>query len=104
MSTIKINDSPVYLINFFFFPSSSLADFFAEIYSSLKFFVDYMRGKPGTKSSDMKRMEGRKMDFGEAFGLTDDDKDYLPTTASDSYNKPTTGGGGGWTRPGITFG
>ena len=38
-----------------------------EIVTSLRFFVDYMQGKPSTHSQPR---EGRKMTFGEAFGVT----------------------------------
>ena len=41
------------------------ADFVLEITSSLIFFVDYIRGKPSTRSNG-----GGKMDFGEAFGIS----------------------------------
>ena len=40
-----------------------------EIISSLRFYVDYMRGKPFTHSSKGPDGEGRK-EFGEAFGIT----------------------------------
>ena len=43
-----------------------------EIIGSLRFYVDYMRGKPFTHSSSKgpDDDEGRKKDFGEAFGIT----------------------------------
>ena len=39
-----------------------------EIISSLRFFVDYMRGKPFTSSKSPR--EGGKMTFEDAFGIT----------------------------------
>jgi len=45
--------------------SINITDFVLEITSSLSFFVDYIRGKPSTRSN-----EGGKMDFGEAFGIS----------------------------------
>ncbi|KAL4248976.1 Organic solute transporter Ostalpha-domain-containing protein [Abortiporus biennis] len=49
-------------------------DFLIEIYGSLKFFVDYARGKPNTHGprltvTDMDGKVYTKMDFGEAFGV-----------------------------------
>ena len=46
-----------------------------------------MRGKPGTKSTDLKRLEGRKLNFGEAFGLTDEKEDFIPSVSDPAYNK-----------------
>lgn len=54
------------------------ADFAHEIAGSLRFFVDYARGKPGTHGPRVPSLEARngqkpgthmKMNFGEAFGL-----------------------------------
>jgi len=47
--------------------SINYTDFILEIISSLHFFVDYIQGKPFTHSQPQ---EGRKKDFGQAFGLT----------------------------------
>ena len=44
------------------------ADFIQEITSSLRFYIDYMRGKPFTRSKSPR--EGDKMDFGDAFGFS----------------------------------
>ena len=49
-----------------------------------------MRGKPGTKSTDLKRLEGRKLNFGEAFGLTDEKEDFIPPVSDPAYNKPSS--------------
>ena len=47
-----------------------------EIINSLRFYVDYMRGKPFTSSKGPG--EGGKMDFGEAFGVTTTSKQPSP--------------------------
>ena len=52
------------------------ADFILEIINSLRFYVDYMRGKPFTSSKGPR--EGHKMNFGDAFGLTTT-KEQKPT-------------------------
>ena len=56
----------------FFFPVNS-ADFFQEIISSLRFFVDYIRGKPFTSSKGLR--DDGKTNFGEAFGVTTTSKE-----------------------------
>ena len=59
-------------------PSGQTADFAHEIGGSLRFFIDYARGKPGTHGPRVPSLEARngqkagthtKMNFGEAFGL-----------------------------------
>ncbi|PFH53611.1 hypothetical protein AMATHDRAFT_137523 [Amanita thiersii Skay4041] len=45
--------------------SINFSDFVREIASSIKFYVDYIRGKPGTRS----QLTGNKVTFGEAFGV-----------------------------------
>ena len=51
------------------------ADFAIEIAGSLKFFIDYARGKPGTHGPRVQITDSQtgktypKMDFGEAFGV-----------------------------------
>ncbi|KAF8797823.1 DUF300-domain-containing protein [Phlegmacium glaucopus] len=52
--------------------SINITDFALEIFGSLRFFFDYMRGKPSTHGQPR---EGGKKDFGEAFGVK-------PTTTS----------------------
>lgn len=47
--------------------SINYTDFAMEIVSSLRFFVDYIQGKPSTHSQQP--LEGGKMTFGEAFGV-----------------------------------
>ena len=55
---------------FFFFFFETTGDFFMEIVGSLRFYVDYMQGKPFTHSSGSNSpREGRKKNFGEAFGV-----------------------------------
>jgi hypothetical protein len=50
--------------------SINFSDFVVEILGSLKFFIDYARGKPNTHSTRIaKGSDGRKLDFGEAFGV-----------------------------------
>lgn len=39
-----------------------------EIVGSLRFFVDYIQGKPSTRSKSPR--EGGRMNFGDAFGIT----------------------------------
>ncbi|KAF8311482.1 DUF300-domain-containing protein [Clavulina sp. PMI_390] len=48
--------------------SLNFSDFAVEIWSSFRFFFDYMRGKPGTRASHFKEKEGVP-DFDSAFGL-----------------------------------
>jgi len=48
--------------------SINISDFFMEIINSLRFYVDYMRGKPNTHSKGSR--EGGKKSFGDAFGIT----------------------------------
>ena len=55
-----------------FFPVNT-ADFFQEIISSLRFFVDYIRGKPFTSSKGLR--DDGKTNFGEAFGVTTTSKE-----------------------------
>ena len=51
------------------------ADFAIEIWGSLKFFVNYARGKPDTRGSrlptitEVNGKQRRKLDFGQAFGV-----------------------------------
>jgi hypothetical protein len=45
------------------------ADFVLEIFGSLRFFFDYIRGKPSTHSSAMKQDGQPTMNFGQAFGV-----------------------------------
>jgi len=47
--------------------SINISDFFQEIISSLRFYVDYMQGKPSTSSKSPR--EGGQANFGEAFGI-----------------------------------
>lgn len=49
-------------------------DFIEEIISSLRFFVDYIRGKPFTRSP----REGDNANFGEAFGVATTKEQPLP--------------------------
>jgi hypothetical protein len=50
--------------------SINFTDFIVEILGSLKFFVDYARGKPGAHAPRTQPgPDGRKVDFGEAFGV-----------------------------------
>jgi len=56
--------------------SINISDFIMEIISSLRFFVDYMRGKPFTSSKNPP--EGNKMDFGDAFGIKTTSKEPMP--------------------------
>lgn len=49
-------------------------DFLVEIFGSLKFFVDYARGKPATHSgrradAAIVNNYNKRMDFGQAFGV-----------------------------------
>jgi len=74
--------------------SINFSDFAREIWSSLVFFVDYIRRKPYARSSSYKA-EGRRMDFGEAFGLEDNDSDVYKSNGSSRLR----GGGNG--RSGI---
>jgi len=53
--------------------SINIYDFIEEIISSLRFFVDYIQGKPFTRSP----REGDKANFGEAFGVATS-KEPLP--------------------------
>lgn len=70
--------------------SINYKDFAIEILGSLKFFVDYVRGKPSTRSAP--RAEGEfvnveeRMDFGQAFGMED--------TTYSRQPKPVTEGTG----------
>ncbi|KAI0933206.1 hypothetical protein AcV7_004742 [Taiwanofungus camphoratus] len=68
--------------------SINYSDFAAEIVSSLRFFVDYFRGKSYTRSRGMVvDSEGKmhpKMDFGEAFGIAASGSPYDPRSASES--------------------
>lgn len=47
-----------------------------EIINSLRFFVDYMRGKPNTSSKSTR--EGGKVSFGDAFGISRTSKEPTP--------------------------
>ncbi|KAH7925788.1 DUF300-domain-containing protein [Leucogyrophana mollusca] len=55
--------------------SINYADFAIEIFGSIKFFFDYARGKPSTRSgrrsdTSFANNPSKKMDFGEAFGVS----------------------------------
>jgi len=49
--------------------SINYSDFVLEIFGSLRFFFDYIRGKPSTHSSAMKQDGQPTMNFGQAFGV-----------------------------------
>lgn len=63
-SKLSYRNAPILPIH----ATSLLGDFAQEIYGSLRFFVDYMRGKPYARTP---RENGQaNMDFGEAFGVS----------------------------------
>lgn len=63
-----------------------------EIFGSLKFFVDYARGKPSTHSgrrpdAAIVNNYNKRMDFGQAFGI--DGSKYPADMVSTSYDDPS---------------
>ncbi|KAI6141602.1 DUF300-domain-containing protein [Pisolithus tinctorius] len=72
--------------------SINYKDFAVEIVGSLKFFVDYIRGKPSTHSgrradAEFVNNHNKRMDFGQAFGVEGSTYPRQP-------RKSTAGGGG----------
>lgn len=74
------------------------ADFAHEIAGSLRFFVDYARGKPGTHGPRVDVTDSAtgkthaKMDFGEAFGVAPRPTVYpMSTSASSAVAAPRSG-------------
>ncbi|KAI0773041.1 DUF300-domain-containing protein [Trametes elegans] len=73
--------------------SINYSDFAVEIAGSIKFFVDYARGKPGTHGPRVQVVDSEtgkshpKMDFGEAFGVSPrpyESSGYPMASAADS--------------------
>lgn len=62
----------------------NIADFAIEMWSSLKFFIDYLRGKPGTHTP-----KGKKTDFVQAFGTTG--KNNIADSSTKDYNDVESG-------------
>ena len=80
------------------------ADFAHEIAGSLKFFVDYMRKKPGTHGPRIPVTDSAgkqtKMDFGQAFGISPRPGSYAANRQrmSDVYNRGGASAGQGSSR------
>ncbi len=75
------------------------ADFGREIWGSTKFFIDYVRGKPGTRGArvtitDMDGNTVAKKTYGEAFGF-ERSASGVSTLAGDAGGYRVRGGGGG---------
>ena len=75
------------------------ADFAREMWGSIKFFVDYTRGKPGTHGArvtitDMNGNTVAKKTYGEAFGF-ERSASGVSTLSSDAGGYRVRGGGGG---------
>ncbi|KAL1940982.1 hypothetical protein VTO73DRAFT_7618 [Trametes versicolor] len=78
--------------------SINYSDFAHEIAGSLRFFVDYARGKPGTHGPRVDVTDSAtgkthaKMDFGEAFGVAPRPTVYpMSTSASSAVAAPRSG-------------
>jgi hypothetical protein len=72
--------------------SINYSDFVREIYTSLKFFVDYMRGKPDTRERKDELEQGR-VDYSKAFGLDRRASTGMTRISSDpDVNRPFVGG------------
>jgi hypothetical protein len=66
--------------------SVNYTDFAIEIFGSLKFFIDYARGKPHTHAPRVTPgPDGRKVDFGEAFRVEGAER-RLPGGSADGEN------------------